>query len=212
MPNTSLWGRFRQSLVFQALTLGLFAMGGAALLAGGDLSTRDAIAQRQAEDLKASLTQVLPPESHDNDLLAEPLVLSFDEGPLTVYRGTRQGQVTGLAFAQIGRGYAGDIRLILGLNPDGRILGVRVLAHQETPGLGDRIERAKDDWILDFDGRSLDHPPDHDWKVKKDGGLFDQFSGATITPRAVVAAVHGGLTLFAQHREALLAIPEGDKP
>ncbi|MBF0256499.1 MAG: RnfABCDGE type electron transport complex subunit G, partial [Gammaproteobacteria bacterium] len=87
---------------------------------------------------------------------------------------------------------------------EGRVLGVRVLAHAETPGLGDKIEVARDDWILDFNGLSLGNPPIERWQVKKDGGQFDAFSGATITPRAVVAAIREGLSFFQRHQTALV--------
>ena len=100
---------------------------------------------------------------------------------------------------------AGDIDVILGLAADGKVLGARVLAHKETPGLGDKIEVAKGDWILAFDGLSLGNPPPERWAVKKDGGDFDQFSGATITPRAVVRALKGGLEFFAANRAILTA-------
>ena len=122
-----------------------------------------------------------------------------------VYRALSAGQVTALAFQVEGRGYAGEIDVLLGLDADGRILGARVLSHKETPGLGDKIEVAKDDWILAFDGLSLGDPPPERWAVKKDGGDFDQFSGATITPRAVVRALKGGLEFFAANRAALTA-------
>jgi len=110
-----------------------------------------------------------------------------------------------VAFETVGQGYGGAIRVLLGVDKDGRILGARVLAHTETPGLGDKIEVDRDDWILDFDGKSLGEPPPERWAVKKDGGDFDQFSGATITPRAVVKSVKQGLELFAAHRDALTA-------
>ncbi|CCQ72924.1 electron transport complex subunit RsxG [Magnetospira sp. QH-2] len=201
-PGT--WEKLKGSLPFQGGMLGLFAMGAAALLAGGNLGTREAIALRQAEDLKASLEQVLPPDLHDNDLLASTLTLASDDGVVTVYRGTRNGAVTALAYERSQPGYAGIIHLIMGVDRDGRILGVRVLNHKETPGLGDKIEIAKDSWIRSFNGLTISDPQESDWRVKKDGGRFDQFSGATVTPRAVVAAVRGGLRWFEVHRGALL--------
>jgi len=115
--------------------------------------------------------------------------------------------VTGVAYKIKGHGYGGEIDLILAVDCDGTILGTRVLSHSETPGLGDKIEASRTDWILGFDGRSLSNPPPERWAVKKDGGVFDQFTGATITPRGVVRAIKGGLELFRDHREALLASP-----
>jgi electron transport complex protein RnfG len=171
----------------------------------GDLATRDAIEQRRAEDLLASLGQVIPADLHDNDLLADSMTLDTADGELTVYRALQGLDVAGVAFETVGQGYAGPIRVLLGIDAEGRVLGARVLSHTETPGLGDKIEVARDDWILSFDGKSLGEPPPERWAVKKDGGDFDQFSGATITPRAVVSAVKGGLELFADQRDALTA-------
>lgn len=195
---------WRERIVYQAGLLGGFSLLAAALLTLGHGLTREPIAERRAEDLKASLSQVLPPAIHDNDLLAQPLSLTTDDGePLTVYRALQGLQVTGVAYRATGQGYAGPIELILGLDPQGRILGVRVLSHTETPGLGDKIELARDDWILAFDGRRLGDPPPEGWAVTKDGGDFDQFTGATITPRAVVNAVREALGFFAEHRDTL---------
>jgi electron transport complex protein RnfG len=105
-------------------------------------------------------------------------------------------------------GYNGAIHLLVGLTADGTITGVRVLSHSETPGLGDRIERAKSDWILQFDGKSLAKPPPEKWAVVKDGGVFDALTGATITPRAVVKALRNTLLYFERHRDELFAEAE----
>ncbi|HOV05508.1 MAG TPA: RnfABCDGE type electron transport complex subunit G, partial [Kaistiaceae bacterium] len=103
----------------------------------------------------------------------------------------------------------GAIRILMGVASDGGLLGVRVLQHAETPGLGDKIEAAKDDWILGFFGLSFGNPPKEKWAVRKDGGQFDQFSGATITPRAVVGAVRTGLEFFEANRERLTKARQG---
>ncbi|SDX95438.1 electron transport complex protein RnfG [Allochromatium warmingii] len=196
----------RQSVAYQSLLLGGTVALAASLLVVADRVTRAPIAQRHAEDMNASLAQVIPPTLHDNDLLANMLTLPDADGTaIPVYRALVAGQVRALAFQVTGRGYAGDIDVLLGLDTDGRILGARVLAHKETPGLGDKIEVAKADWILAFNGLSLGHPPPERWAVKKDGGDFDQFSGATITPRAVVKALKGGLDFFAANRALLIA-------
>ncbi len=191
----------KQHAVYPTLMLGLFALVAAALLGWGYETTKDPIAERRAEDLRASLSQVIPETRHDNDPSAETLVVDGH----TVYRAMRDGRVTGIAFEVVGYGYGGAIVVLLGLDPDGRVLGARVLSHAETPGLGDKIEVARDDWILGFDGLSLGDPPSAKWAVKKDGGRFDQFSGATITPRAVVKAIKGGLEFFEARRARLLA-------
>ena len=207
--NTVANPTYRQRVGYQAGLLGGFSLVAAALLVMGDIATRDAIVERKAEDLLASLAQVIPPAMHDNDLLANTLSLEPDgtevDGTLTVYRALQGLKVKAVAFEVTGQGYAGPIRVLLGVAADGRILGARVLAHAETPGLGDKIEVARNDWILSFDGRSLKDPAPDGWAVKKDGGLYDQFSGATITPRAVVKAVKGGLELFEARRDTLTA-------
>jgi len=197
---------YRTRIGYQAGLLGGFGMLAAALLVVGNLATRDAIEQRRADDLTASLSQVIPSGIHDNDLLADPVTITDAAGnAVTVYRALHGKDVTAVAYQVTGQGYGGEIDLILAVDPKGSILGTRVLAHSETPGLGDNIEASRSDWILGFDGRSLGDPPADRWAVKKDGGVFDQFSGATITPRAVVKAVKGGLTLFQANRDALLA-------
>ena len=197
---------YRKRASYQAGLVGGVALIASALLVTGNVATKGAIEQRRAEDLQASLGQVMPSAIHDNDLLANPLLLPLSSGgTVTVYRALRGYQVTGVAFPVSADGYAGPIDLILGLNHRGEILGARVLAHTETPGLGDKIEAGRDDWILGFDGLSLGNPPSGRWAVRKDGGDFDQFSGATVTPRAVVGALKAGLELFREHRDALLA-------
>lgn len=195
----------RHEMWFQGLLLGTFALGAAALLAGGDRLTADAIAERAAEDLRASLGQVIPPGRHDNALLESTVRVRREGTPVTVWQARRDGRVTAVAFRVTGQGYGGPIRLLMGVARDGTVLGVRVLSHSETPGLGDRIERARDDWITDFEDRRLGAPPAGRWAVQKDGGVFDQFSGATVTPRAVVRAVKDGLLFFRDRRSALLA-------
>ena len=180
----------------------------------GDLVTKGAIAERQAEDLRATLGQVLPEGLYDNDVLANPRVIpsAGEETGLDqteVFIAKKGGEVTAVAFKMLAKGgYAGDLSLMLGVDREGRILGVRVIAHAETPGLGDKVETSKSDWILGFDGRSLSNTPPQGWRVKKDGGDFDQFAGATITPRAVVKGVEGGLRFFERHRQALLTATE----
>jgi electron transport complex protein RnfG len=197
---------YRKRAGYQAGLLGGFAMIAAALLVMGNIATRDAIEQRRAEDLLASLSQVIPERIHDNDLLGNPLVLDDASGErITIYRALQGLEVTGVAFQVTGQGYAGGIELMLALNARGEILGTRVLSHAETPGLGDKIEASRDHWILGFDGLSLRNPAPERWGVKKDGGDFDQFTGATITPRAVVKAVKEGLEFFQINRATLLA-------
>ncbi|MBN9887923.1 electron transport complex subunit RsxG [Salipiger abyssi] len=206
IDTSAAWARrLLRSPAAPGLLLAAFSLGTALLLAGSDALTRELIARRATEDLYASLAQVVPPALHDNDPTADRRVLrDADEGEVPVYIAMREGRVTAVAFGLTGYGYGGAIRVLMGIAPDGTLLGARVLSHAETPGLGDKIEAAKSDWIEGFAGRSLTDPPPAGWKVKKDGGVFDQFSGATITPRAVVATVQRGLALFERNRAALL--------
>jgi electron transport complex protein RnfG len=200
--------RFSDHVSYQGILLGGFSLIATALLVLGNLVTSDDIAERAKEDLRASLSQVIPAELHDNDLLEAPLQITGDDGAtLTVYRATHGSEVKAIAWEVAGTGYAGDIRLILSVNPAGQVLGARVLAHAETPGLGDKIDASRSDWILGFDGLSLGNPPTDQWKVKKDGGRFDAFSGATITPRGVVEAIRKGLEFFRLHRTNLVSAP-----
>lgn len=186
------------------LILCLFCLGFGLLLAVTDEITVDNIAARAIEDKQNSLSQVLPDELHDNNPVTDTLTLVNAEGrELTVYRARKNGLVTGVAYEIFGTGYAGEIKLMMGIAADGKLLGVRVLAHKETPGLGDKIEAKKGPWIERFTGLSLGNPPLERWKVKKDGGDFDQFAGATITPRGVMAAIRGGLEFFAENKSTL---------
>ena len=187
--------------------LGLFCLGFGLLLAFTDEMTLDDIRARAIEDKQNSLSQVLPDELHDNNPVTDTLTVANAEGKeLTVFRARKNGAVTGVAYEIFGTGYAGEIRLMMGIAADGKLLGVRVLAHKETPGLGDKIEIKKTDWIERFTGLSVGNPPLERWKVKKDGGQFDQFAGATITPRGVLAAIRGGLEFFAANQSQLTKV------
>jgi electron transport complex protein RnfG len=187
-----------------AVILGVFCLGFGLVLAVTDSITVDDIAARAVEDRQNSLAQVIPDEIHDNNPVMDTMELANAEGKaVTIYRARKDGKVTGVAYEIYGTGYAGEMKLMMGIAADGRLLGVRVLAHKETPGLGDKIEVKKGDWILRFTGLSLGNPPAERWKVKKDGGEFDQFAGATITPRGVVKAIHGGLEFFAANQTKL---------
>lgn len=201
--------KLMENPAIHALLLGAFAIVAAALLSSGDLLTAPQIELRNKEDLERSLAMVIPDALHDNNPVADTLLMDDETGkPRKIYRATRSGAVTAVAFALRERGY-GTIDLIIGIDKAGQVLGVRVLKHEETPGLGDKIEAEKSGWIKGFDGRSLDNTSARQWAVKKDGGIFDQFSGATITPRAVVKAVVKGLNFFAAHKAELLAGKQG---
>ncbi|HSJ80807.1 MAG TPA: electron transport complex subunit RsxG [Thiobacillus sp.] len=172
---------------------------------------------RQAEKLSL-LTQVLPPALYDNDLLASQQTLPPHEllgtrQPTAMWVARRGQTITAVVLEAIAPdGYGGSIDLVVGIDVDGTVTGVRVTAHRETPGLGDYIVRSKTPWIEQFVGKSLVSPDTKRWKVVKDGGQFDARAGATITPRAVVRTVRDALDYFARHRAALVAPPAPEKP
>jgi electron transport complex protein RnfG len=188
-----------QSITRNSMLLAVFALSATLLIAGTYLLTRDRIAQEQRRAEEKALLEIVPREVHDNLMLDDtlPVAPGTDLGlrqEKPIYLAKRDGQVTSVIIPVTARdGYSGDIDLIVGVNRDGSIAGVRALNHRETPGLGDKVDLKKSDWILDFKGRSLDNPEAQGWAVKKDGGVFDQFTGATITPRSVVAAVERAL-------------------
>ncbi len=193
----------RGKLAYQGILLGGVALLTAAALALADHATEADIKAAQEQDMKQSLTQVLSVE-YDNDLLKDTVTVPGAEGDVTVYRARKAGKVVAVVFQVQARGYAGPVVSTMGLDGAGKVLGVRVIKHSETPGLGDKIEPAKGDWIHSFEGKWLGDPPAEKWAVKKDGGVFDQFAGATITPRAVVKSVKGGLEFFERNKALLL--------
>ena len=198
----------RDRLFYQPLSLGIIALATSAALSFANQSTQEGIADAEKHDLQASLTEVLPAGHADNDLLKDTVKATDKDGnEVTIYRARKAGTVNGVVFKTSARGYAGDVVVLIGLDDKGTMLGARVIKHQETPGLGDKIEAAKSKWIHDFEGKSLANLPAEKWAVKKDGGVFDQFAGATITPRAVVKAVKQGLDFYAGHRDEILAAP-----
>lgn len=188
--------------LYQPLLLGAVTLLASASLAWAANATREAIALAEERDLRDSLAQVLPEGFADNDLAAARAEVDVGAAaPVTVYRARRGGAARGAVFKVSGKGYGGEIVILMAVDQAGALLGVRVLKHHETPGLGDKIEAEKSDWIDRFAGKALDTAA---WAVKKDGGGFDQFAGATITPRAVVKAVKEGLETFARHKAAIL--------
>lgn len=182
------------------------------------------IAAQQLNAERNALDAVLPTVAHDNDLLAarfalDPARHDFAQIELlglntsaTGYRASLQGQPSGIIIPAMTRGFSDDITLLIGIDTDGAITGVRITQHHETRGLGDGIDEEVSPWILGFDNRSLENTPQVLWRVKKDGGDFDQFVGATITPRAVVTAIHNALLFFESNRDTLLVDPTGSEP
>jgi len=194
-----------------ALNLLFFALIGTALLALTYQLTRDTIARSEENEKMKLIAQIVPETAFDNDIMKDTALLAPDEllgndDATVAYRG-RLKNLPSIAVLQATApdGYGGRINLIIAFHRDGRIGGVRVISHNETPGLGDYIEIAKNKWIGVFNDTSLDNRKDSDWKVKKDGGTFDYMAGATVTPRAMVKAVHKALQYYALHRDELFA-------
>lgn len=203
-PTSTRLERWRTQLAYQGVSLAVVCALVALALLVTDVSTRDSITGEQLEDRLAVLRQVLPADLYDNNPLGDAFHVT-DEwlGDVEVFPARLKGELTAVALSVNTIGYGGPIVQLIAIASDGRILGVRVLTHKETPGLADRIDAAKSDWITRFDGLSLSNTPLKSWAVKKDGGQFDQFSGATITPRAVVKGILQALEFQQRHLERL---------
>ena len=201
-----------RSIGLNSVLLALFAVLTTAIIAGTFLGTRDRIAAAQRAAEEKALLEIVPATRHDNAMLDDTIPVGPADSLLRlkqdkqIYVARQGGDVVAVILPVTAPdGYSGTIELIVGINRDGSVAGVRALQHRETPGLGDKVDIKKSDWILDFDGRRLGEPPAEQWAVKKDGGVFDTFTGATITPRAVTAAVKRGLEYFEANRELLLS-------
>jgi electron transport complex protein RnfG len=195
-----------------AVLLTFFGVAGSALVAFTHERTAPLIEENERAALLRKLHALVPPERIDNDIIADRIVVHRKQllgaDSTTVYRARQGGEPVAAVFAPVvPDGYSGPIHLLVAVRADGTLDGVRVISHKETPGLGDKIEEEKSDWIHGFEGRSLGSPPVEDWSVQRDGGAFDQFTGATITPRAVVRAVKNTLLYFREKREWLFEQP-----
>ena len=197
-----------QSILLAGFVLGAFAIIGVTLVAITHLTVDQRIADNQYQAMQRKLATILPAGQSANDPLADRIQVPARDflGVETsqVYR-VRKGEepVAVVLEPVVPDGYAGPIRLLVSVLHDGTLGGVRVLSHHETPGLGDKIEEAKSDWVLHFQGKSLTDPPLDKWTVKRDGGEFDQFTGATITPRSIVNAVKNTLIYVKQQGDQL---------
>ncbi|WP_163372537.1 electron transport complex subunit RsxG [Endozoicomonas acroporae] len=199
-----------QSIFRNSLGLGLFAVFTVGLISVTWIMTQDQIeTQVRAYEAKA-LMEILPADTHDNVLVdskivLEPSPLLSSQDQRDAYIALNDGAVSAVILPVTAPdGYSGRIELLVGINRNGTLAGVRAITHKETPGLGDKINSNVTNWILGFVGKSLGNPVSEGWGVKKDGGEFDQFTGATITPRAVVAAVYRALQYFEANRKLLL--------
>lgn len=203
--------RIQRSIVRNATGLALFAMVTAGVIALTHAFTEDRIAQQAAKAEASALTEIIPNHLHSNNLLDDTITVGPSDKlglnkPAQAHLARQEGAITGIILPVIAEnGYSGDIHLLVGMDTTGQVLGVRVTRHHETPGLGDKIEASKSDWVYSFSGASLSSVPQRQWAVSKDGGKFDQFTGATITPRAVVSAVYQALKYFEDSRARLLS-------
>lgn len=195
-----------------SLLLAGFALLGTFTLAVAYDYTKPQIEINERATTLNHLNAIISPDNYDNDLLADKVELPAIEfnsaEPVTAYRARKQGTpVAALFMVTAPDGYSGKIHMVVGVRTDQTLAGVRVLEHKETPGLGDRIEAGKSDWILGFAGKSLHNPDLSSWAVHKDGGQFDQFTGATITPRAVIKEIKNTLFWSQQHLTKLFELP-----
>jgi len=201
----------RRQILISGAFLWLFAVAGTTLVALTEYSTSAAIGANERQVLLRNLYALLPRDRLDNDIASDTLqippspLLGTDSVTLA-YRARRNGEPVAAVFNSVApNGYNGRIHLLVGIYVDGSLAGVRVVKHTETPGLGDAVEVRKSPWIRSFDGKSLQDPAAGGWAVKRDGGEFDQFTGATITPRAVVKAVHNTLLYYRDNADMIFA-------
>jgi Na+-translocating ferredoxin:NAD+ oxidoreductase subunit G len=196
-----------------ALTLAIIAAVLTALVALVASLTHDRIANNEQAWIKQRLDALVPPATHDNDLLADSIAVSAPDllgstQPVKIYRARRGGVPVAAVLRPIAPdGYRGPIELLVAIGQDGRLIGVQVIRHQETPGLGDAFESRDVHWLDRFRGRSLSDPPPPRWTVRRDGGDFDAFTGATITPRAIVKAVRNALEYYQRNSQRIFEQP-----
>ncbi|OUS28915.1 electron transport complex subunit G [Gammaproteobacteria bacterium 45_16_T64] len=198
------------SISKNSVIMGLFAIATTGLIVFTQINTADQIEAAKRKALEAALKEVVPANLFDNNLLDSTVDVAAskqlgNKDSRVAYIAKKDGIPTAAIFQTTApEGYGGSINLLIGINADGDVTGVRVVPpHFETPGLGDKIELAKSDWIKSFDNKNLASPNTAGWKVKKDGGEFDAFTGATITPRAIVDGVHKSLLYFNEQQLAL---------
>ena len=196
-----------------ALTLAIIAAELTAMLALVASFTRERIASNEQAWIRQRLDALVPPATHDNDLLTDSIAVTAPDllgssQPVMIYRARRGGAPVAAVLRPIAPdGYRGPIELLVAVGPDGRLIGVQVIRHQETPGLGDAFESRDVHWLDRFRGRSLTDPPPQRWTVRRDGGDFDAFTGATITPRAIVKAVRNALEYYQRNSRRIFDQP-----
>lgn len=203
----------QKNVLITGWLLALAALVGTSLMVAVNWHSKPYIAENERQVLLRSLNSVISPDTYTNNILNDVLtvhdqaLLGSKEATL-IYRARIDTKPVAAALTVIApNGYSGNIYLLVGIDFNGQITGVRAVKHRETPGLGDAIESQRSNWIESFTKKSLTNPGESGWKVKRDGGDFDQFTGATITPRAVVGAVHKALIYFKKNRKLIFTSP-----
>ena len=198
------------SIGLSGTVLALFAAVTSIAIGWTYLSTKSQIDFEVRRAEARQLLEIFPADTHDNELVDDTFSIDAETPLLGIrearqgYRARLNGNVIGVILPTTARdGYSGDIRALVGIRRDGTVAGIRVVAHRETPGLGDKVDIRKSDWVTDFNQRSLTDPTLPGWNVKKDGGVFDQFTGATVTPRAVILATRRALEYANLHTATL---------
>jgi len=198
-----------KNMIISAVVLALFAIIGTFFVSYTYDNTIDRINENKRLALLKAFHVLIPPDAHDNDIFTDIIQVTNknllgDKKPVSIYRARKDNRPVAVIINSIAPdGYSGNIELLVAINYDGVLEGVRVVQHKETPGLGDAIDETRSDWITKFKQRSLTNPEKKGWAVKRDGGEFDQFTGATITPRAIVKAVYNTLRYYKEHRDTL---------
>lgn len=204
--------RLNNNILSAGWMLAITALLGTALMVVVNWHSQPYIKVNERQVLLKTLNTLIPASMYDNDIVNDTVLLQDmdllgSENDSLIYRARKNNNPVAAVMTIIAPdGYTGPIALLVGVNYAGTIQGVRVVKHRETPGLGDAIDIERGDWILSFNGKSLSNPQATGWKVKRDGGEFDQLTGATITPRAIVQSVHKALRFYRQHRSEIFYI------
>lgn len=198
-----------RNMIISAMVLALFSVVGTFFVSFTFDNTSERIKENKRLALLKAIHVLIPPASHDNDIFTDIVkvqnkALLGSAKPINVYRVRKNNKPVAAIISTVAPdGYISNIELLVAIRYDGTLSGVRVTHHKETPGLGDAIEENRSDWITRFKNKSLTHPDKKGWAVKRDGGDFDQFTGATITPRAIVKAVYNTLRYYKNNRDTL---------
>jgi len=199
----------RKAIEKNARLLATFAVVCTALVGLVNLLTKDHIVLQEQQQLLTTLSGIIAKERHDNDIYLDCLLINnedlSDKTQKAYLARLNNAPIAAAVTSTAPDGYSGNIELLVAINYDGSVSGVRTIKHHETPGLGDKIELNKSNWILSFSNKRILDDVDSRWAVSKDGGMFDQFTGATITPRAVVSAVKKTVNFFNKNKQQLFA-------